>query len=131
VGVVVSTRAHVIIVIVAVVAFAFILRLVSMRQLRSKYALLWLVIGFALLLLAILPGALDEFASWLGVRDAPAAFLLLALGFLGAVVVHVTWELSRLEMRTRTLAEDVALLRTALSQSAQARAGDPPSDARQ
>src|SRR5262249_51139144 len=49
VGVVVSTRAHVIIVIIAVVAFAFILRLVSMRQLRSKYALLWLVIGFALL----------------------------------------------------------------------------------
>ena len=124
-----STRAHVIIVIIAVVAFAFVLRLVSMHQLRSKYALLWLVIGFALLPLAILPGALDEFASWLGVRDAPAAFLLLALGFLGAVVVHVTWELSRLEMRTRTLAEDVALLRTALSQSAPARAGDPPGDA--
>ena len=118
-----STRAHVIIVIIAVVAFAFVLRLVSMHQLRSKYALLWLVIGFALLPLAILPGALDEFASWLGVRDAPAAFLLLALGFLGA------WELSRLEMRTRTLAEDVALLRTALSQSAPARAGDPPGDA--
>jgi hypothetical protein len=131
VGVVVSGRAHAIIVIIAVAALAFILRLVSMRQLRSKYALLWLVIGFALLVLAIFPGALDQLASWLGMRDASAAFLLLAVGFLGAVVVHVTWELSRLETRTRTLAEDVALLRAALSQSAPARAGDPPGDARE
>jgi hypothetical protein len=116
-------------VIVAVAALVFILRLVSMRELRSKYALLWLVIGFALLPLAIFSDALDELASWFGVAYAPTAFLLLALGFLGAVVVHVTWELSRLEMRTRTLAEDVALLRAALAQAAPARAGDPPGDA--
>ena len=123
-----STRSHVIIVIIAVGAFVFILRLVGMRQLRSKYALLWLVIGFALLPLALFPSVLDQLADWLGISDATTAFLLLALAFLSAVVVHVTWELSRLEMRTRTLAEDVALLRAAVSQGAPAGAGTPPGD---
>jgi hypothetical protein len=123
-----STRAHVIIVIIAIGAFVFILRLVGMRQLRSKYALLWLVIGAALLPLALFPGVLDQFADWLGVNDASSAFLLLALGFLGAVVVHVTWELSRLETRTRTLAEDVALLRSAAPPVTPVPAGEQPGD---
>ena len=109
-----TTRTHVVLVIIAVGALVLILRLVGSRQLRSKYALLCLVIALALLPLAAFPGALDEVADWVGIKYAPTAFLLFALGLLGAVVVHVTWELSRLEMRTRTLAEDVALLRAEL-----------------
>ena len=58
-----------------------------------------------------------------GVRAVPSP-----LAFLSAVVVHVTWELSRLEMRTRTLAEDVALLRAAVSRGTPAGAGTPPGD---
>ena len=37
--------------------------------------------------------------------------LFLAVGFLFFVVVHFSWELSRLESRVRTLAEEIALLR--------------------
>jgi hypothetical protein len=40
--------------------------------------------------------------------------LLFAVGFLFVVVVHYSWELSRLENRTRTLAEELALLRAQL-----------------
>jgi Uncharacterized conserved protein (DUF2304) len=43
--------------------------------------------------------------------------LLLAVGFLFLVVVHYSWELSRLENRTRTLAEELALLRTRLDEA--------------
>ena len=111
-----STRAHVIVIVIAVGSLAFILRLVAMRQLRTKYALLWLTVGLLLLPFAAFPGLLDDIASWMGVGYAPAAFLFLALGFLAAVVVHLTWELTRLEVRSRTLAEDVALLRAAIEE---------------
>lgn len=116
-----STRTHVFIVVVAVVAALLVLRLVATRQLRSKYALLWLGVAVALVLVAAFPGALEELADVMGVDYAPTLFLLLALGLLGFLVGHLTWEVSRLEMRLRSLAEDNALLRTSLDEVARAR----------
>jgi hypothetical protein len=109
-----SGQAHVLIIIATLVIAWFILRLVRARQLRSKYALLWLVIGVLMLSLAAVPGVLNTVSGWLGVGYSPAIFLLLAVGFLFLVVVHYSWELSRLENRTRTLAEELALLRAQL-----------------
>ena len=59
-------------------------------------------------------------SEWLGVLYSPTIFLLLAVGFLFLVVVHYSWELSRLENRTRTLAEELALLRTRLEDTSSA-----------
>jgi hypothetical protein len=109
-----SGQAHVLIIIATLLTAWFIFRLVRARQLRSKYALLWLVIGLMLLPLAAVPGVLNTVSEWLGVFYSPTIFLLVAVGFLFVVVVHYSWELSRLENRTRTLAEELALLRAHL-----------------
>ena len=109
-----SGQAHILIIVATVIIALFILRLVRARQLRSKYALLWATIGLMLLPLAAVPGVLNTISGWLGVFYSPAFFLLLAVGFLFLVVVHYSWELSRLENRTRTLAEELALLRARL-----------------
>jgi hypothetical protein len=119
-----SDQAHAVIIVATVVAALFIFRLVRARQLRSKYALLWLVIGLLLLPLAAVPGVLNTVSEWLGVSYSPAIFLLFAVGFLFLVVVHYSWELSRLENRTRTLAEELALLRTHLDDHDPAAASD-------
>ena len=111
-----STRTHVFIIVVALVAALLVLRLVATRQLRSKYALLWLTIALAMTVVAAFPGLLEELADVLGVDYAPTLFAFLALGVLGLLVGHLTWEVSRLEMRLRSLAEDNALLRTALDE---------------
>jgi hypothetical protein len=124
-----STRTHLFIVAVAVVAMVLVLRLVASRQLRSKYALLWLTIATGLVIVAAFPGLLDELADLTGIDYAPTLFLLLAVGVLGLLVAHLTWEVSRLEMRIRTLAEDHALLRAALDDRAAPAAppeGRPP-----
>jgi hypothetical protein len=109
-----SGQAHILIIIATLLTAWFIFRLVRARQLRSKYALLWLVIGLMLLPLAAVPGVLNTVSEWLGVFYSPTIFLLVAVGFLFVVVVHYSWELSRLENRTRTLAEELALLRAQL-----------------
>jgi hypothetical protein len=109
-----SGQAHILIIVATVIIALFIFRLVRARQLRSKYALLWATIGLMLLPLAAVPGVLNTISEWLGVFYSPAFFLLLAVGFLFLVVVHYSWELSRLENRTRTLAEELALLRARL-----------------
>ena len=106
-----SDRAHLLVLVATLAVVVWILRLVRAQHLRSKYALLWLVIAVLLLPLGMFPDLLEPLADAVGVDYAPTAFLLAALGFLFLVVVHLTRELSRLETRSRTLAEELALLR--------------------
>jgi hypothetical protein len=109
-----SGQAHVLIIIATVVTALIIFRLVRAHQLRSKYALLWAAVGVSLLALAAFPGVLNTVSDWLDVAYSPTIFLLLAVGFLFLIVIHFSWELSRLESRTRTLAEEIALLKAQL-----------------
>ena len=105
-----TAAARIFMLIVACVILLLILRLVGQRKLRSKYALLWLVIALLALPLAVFPVLLDWTADRLGVENAPALLLMLASTVLLLIVIHYSWELSRLEARSRRLAEEVAIL---------------------
>ena len=104
-----SGRAHLLVLLMTVLNVAFILNLVRRRQLRAKYSILWLVVGIALVALAASPRLLDRVSIWLGISYGPATFFLGAIGMLFLVIIHFSWELSRLEDRTRRLAEELAL----------------------
>ncbi len=106
-----TDRAHLVLVLVTVVAIGFVLHLLRSRRLRARFAMLWASVGVFLVILAAFPGLLDWTAGRLGIFYPPAVFLLAATAFLFIVSVQFSWELSRLEERTRVLAEEVALLR--------------------
>ena len=112
-----STGAHVLILVLTFVSLLFIVRMVRRNQLPSRYALLWLTIGAVIAFLAAFPRVLDRVSTWLGIAYAPGTFFLGAITLLLLIVVHFSWELARLEARTRTLAEELAVLRA-----------DPPRD---
>ena len=117
-----STRGHIFIAVATLLALVFILRLVRRRRLSGKYALLWTVVAVVLGVLAVWPGLLTNVSEFVGVHYPPALFLLVTTGFLFVVVIHFSYELSKLEDRTRTLAEEIALLRA----ERQADTGDGP-----
>jgi hypothetical protein len=106
-----SGKAHFFVGLVTLASLAFILRSVRTRKLRAKYSLLWVSIGVALAFLAVFPRALDHLSIWIGVAYPPTTLFLVAIALLLLLVVHFSWELSRLEERTRVLAEELALLR--------------------
>jgi hypothetical protein len=89
----------------------FIARLVRRRQLREKYVMLWLAVGAATVVVSLSRGAMDRVARALGIHYGPTILFIVAIMFLMAVVAHLSWELSRLEERTRKLAEELALMR--------------------
>lgn len=111
-----STAAHAFVLLMTMLSVGFILYLVRKRHLRAKYSILWLSVGVALIVLAASPTLLDRISVALGISYGPATFFLGAITLLFIVVIHFSWELSRLEERSRTLAEEVALLRAALQQ---------------
>lgn len=108
-------------------AIGVILSLVRRRRLRGKYGLLWISIGVALVPLAVFPSFVDWAAGKIGVGYAPAVIFLAAIGLLMLLAMHYSWELSRLEERSRSLAEELALLRSELDEL-RAREPVPPGD---
>lgn len=81
------------------------------RQLREKYAVLWLTIGLAVLILGLFPQALSWLTSTLGFQLPANLIFTLAIGLLLAVTLHLSWELTRAEERLRRLAEEAAITR--------------------
>ena len=100
--------------VVALLLLALIFELLRRRQLREKYAVLWLVVGLVTLPLGFIPWGLDNVSNWLGVASGASLVLFLAVVFLLIVCIHLSWEASRLEDETRSLAEEVALIRAEL-----------------
>ncbi|MDP1819355.1 MAG: DUF2304 domain-containing protein [Acidimicrobiales bacterium] len=106
-----SGRAHLLLVLLTASSVGFVLHLLRSGRLRARFAMLWSSVGASLVVLAAFPGLLDWTAERLGIFYPPAVFLLVAIAFLFLLSVQFSWEVSRLEDRTRVLAEEVALLR--------------------
>lgn len=115
-----NLKPHLLMSVLSIASLVFILRLVRRRQLRAKYSLLWLPLGAVFVVLGIAPGLLDWAAGKVGIYYPPAMLFLAGILFLLLVAVHLSWEVSRLEERTRILAEELALMRAEL------RPADPP-----
>ncbi|OLE30775.1 MAG: hypothetical protein AUG44_00465 [Actinobacteria bacterium 13_1_20CM_3_71_11] len=98
--------------VTGLVLLLIIFELVRRRQLREKYAVLWGAVGIVVLPLGFFPRLLDTVSHLVGVVSGVSLVLFLGVVFLLLVCVHLSWEVSRLEEETRTLAEDLALLRT-------------------
>ena len=108
-------------ILTAITGFALLLiifELVRRRQLREKYALLWATVGVIVVPLALFPRLLDALANAVGIANGASLVLFLGFVFLLVLCVHLSWEISRLEEETRTLAEDIALLRTEIRERA-------------
>ena len=88
-----------------------IFEMLRRQRLREKYAVIWVVVVIATVLLAVFPQMLTRSADVLGV-EVPANLLFFgAIMLLLFISIQLSYEIGRLEERTRTLAEEVALLR--------------------
>jgi hypothetical protein len=106
-----SPRAHVVVAVITISLLVFIVQMVRRRHLRAKYSLLWLTVGLIVTVLAVSPAVLDRVSLLLGIAYGPTTLFMAAITLLLVLVAHFSWELSRLEERTRTLAEELALIR--------------------
>ncbi len=104
-------NAHVFELAGGIIAVSIMFELMRRRSVKEKYAVLWLLVGIAMLVLAAWPALLDHLARAAGVKAGPN--LLFAAGMLVLVVVcvHLSAAISALEDKTRALAEEVGLLR--------------------
>ena len=92
------------------VTVGLMFELIRRRNIKEKYTVLWVLIGVGIVLLAAFPGLLDLLADALGVSSGPNLLLFVTALVLTLVCVHLSVEVSRLEDRSRALAEEIGLL---------------------
>lgn len=104
----------------------FLVVLLRTRRLREKYAITWIVVGLAVSVFGAFPDAVAWLASLVGVQTPSNLLFALALIVLLAVCIQLSTEATSLEEETRTLTEEVALLRFDLERLTGAVAALPP-----
>jgi hypothetical protein len=100
--------------ILALIIVALIVEMLRRKILREKYAILWLVVGVGILVLAGWPDSLALVSSWFGVQIPSNLLFAISILLLVGVCLHLSWELSVVEDETRSLAEEVAILRVSI-----------------
>jgi hypothetical protein len=98
----------------SLVTLTLLFELMRRRRLREKYAVFWVLVALLTLTVAIFPATLTTAARLVGVQvPANLLFFVASMVLLG-VSIHHSYEMGRLEERTRTLAEEVGILRMEL-----------------
>nr|WP_221199621.1 DUF2304 domain-containing protein [Nocardioides soli] len=100
----------------SLVTLVALFELMRRRRLREKYAVLWVTVSLGLVLIALVPSLLPALADLVGVAVPANLLFFVASVVLMLVSMQHSNELGRLEEETRTLAEEVALLRLDLEQ---------------
>lgn len=102
------------VIVAAILICGLIFELVRRRHLLERYALLWLLAGIALLLLAIWQGLLTTVSGWVGIYYPPAALFAAGFVFVLIMLLHFSITISRLSDQNKILAQRLALLQQEL-----------------
>ncbi len=97
-------------VIVSIVLIGLVLWLIRTRRLQERQALLWLTAGVGVVILGLSSGALAALSDLLGIAYPPSALFLLVVAFLGLALLDAVIMISKLSVRTRTLAQRIAIM---------------------
>lgn len=112
--------------IVSLVFLVVIFELIRRRRLQERYALLWLLTGAVIFLLAAWRDALRLVSENIGIAYPPSALFVIASFFILVVLLHYSTVISELSERNVTLAQQLAILEERLRR-AEAQAEERPS----
>lgn len=97
--------------IVSAGLLGFIIALTRKRKIREQYALIWLVLGFLILVFSIFNKLLDVLAHWAGIYYAPSMLIVLIIFFGMILGIHFTLVISRLAESNKILTQEIGLLK--------------------
>ncbi len=97
-------------IVAAVLVLVVVIELLRRRHLRERHAVWWFVAGVLALIAGVFPVTLTWAAGLLGIAVPINLVFFVSIAILFFVCLQHSSELTRLESKTRTLAERVAIL---------------------
>jgi hypothetical protein len=105
-----SLGMRLVILIIGTSLFLTILELVRKKKFREELSLVWLLIGFGMILASIADLVIDPLAFSLGIGYPPALVFLIIFFFLVLVVLYFSVVVSDLKGRNKELSQKIALM---------------------
>src|SRR3954469_11397234 len=105
-----DTRVRIVAVIVTAIMLGIVLELVRRRRLVERYALLWMTVALALLVLAIWNQLLSVASNAIGIEVPANALFIAAFAVAFLLLLHFSVITTRLSEETKILAQEVARL---------------------
>jgi hypothetical protein len=105
-------RLKIFVILIGLVIFIGIIELVRRRKLREEYSFIWLMTGFAFVLLAIESDILVYITQLLEIALPVNALFFLALIFIMLLCLYFSLRISALTTQVKNLAQKIALLET-------------------
>jgi hypothetical protein len=102
------------VIVLAAVICVLIFELIRRKRLMERYAILWLMAGLVVLVLALWKGLLTTLAHAAGITYLPSALFAVAFLFVLLMLVHFSTTVSRLSDQNTMLAQRLALLQQRL-----------------
>lgn len=96
-------------ILAALVALFVVIELLRRRQLRERHAIWWLIAGVLALVIGVFPSTLEWAANLVGIEIPTNLVFFVSIAIVVLVCLQHSAELTRLESKTRRLAEVVAL----------------------
>lgn len=110
--------------LMTLIIFAAVMGLVLKRKITERFAILWMGIALLLLLASSAGfGYLFKIARFFGIPYPPSALFLLVIFGLTLLIIELYAWVSKLNERSRVLAQQVALLRDSLDRELAGRSG--------
>lgn len=104
-----STASYIFGIVSATIALGVVVELLRRRRLRERHALWWLFAGLLALIAGVFPQTLQFASDLLGIEVPINLVFFVSVAILFLVCLQSSSELTRLESKTRVLAETVAL----------------------
>ena len=94
-----------------VLVVVFLLMLLRTRRIKEKYAAAWLLLSVAVCVVGAFPATIASVATFVGVETPSNLLFAVAIAILFGVCIQLSVEVSALEEESRTLTEELAMLR--------------------
>jgi len=111
-----ETRLRIAAIVATAALVIVIFELVRRKRLMERYAILWLLAGITLIVLAVWKGLLTTVASKVGIFYPPSALFAVALGFVLLLLLHFSLVISRLADQNKVMAQRLGMLQQRLEE---------------
>lgn len=104
-----NLRVQIVVGIIVLFALCIIINMIREKKLELRYALTWLGVGIAILILDCFPQAITWMAVKIGVASPINMLFFLGFCFSLIIIFGLTIAISRMSIRTKQLAQEIAL----------------------
>ncbi len=104
-----NIRIQVIIAIIIIIALIVIVNMIRKKSLELRYALSWMFVGVGILLLDLFPHLIEWLSKAMGILTPINMLFFLGFCFSLVIIFMLTIAVSRMSIRIKELAQELAL----------------------